>query len=90
MMLSTWVFLLLFVFTYISAFQFSYACSVASVVFDSFQPHRLEPTRLLCPWNVPGKNTGVGQSHFIYTHTHIIFVVFVLLFIIDIFKHTQK
>ena len=89
-MLSTWVFVV--VFTYISAFQLRYACSVASVVFDSFQPHRLEPTRLLCPWNAPGKNTGVGQSHFIYTHTHIMFVVvvFVLLFIIDIFKHTQK
>ena len=22
--------------------------------------HRLQPTRLLCPWNFPGKNTGVG------------------------------
>ena len=24
------------------------------------QPHRLKPTRLFCPWNFPGKNTGVG------------------------------
>ena len=24
------------------------------------QPHGLQPTRLLCPWNSPGKNTGVG------------------------------
>ena len=24
-------------------------------------PHRLQPTRLLCPWDSPGKNTGVGQ-----------------------------
>ena len=23
-------------------------------------PHGLEPTRLLCPWDFPGKNTGVG------------------------------
>ena len=22
--------------------------------------HGLQPTRLLCPWNFPGKNTGVG------------------------------
>ena len=29
-------------------------------MFDSSQPHRLEPTRLLYPWNSPGKNTGVG------------------------------
>ena len=28
------------------------------------QPHGLEPTRLLCPWNFPGKNTGVG-CHFL-------------------------
>ena len=30
----------------------------------SLQPHGLKPTRLLCPWNSPGKNTGVG-SHFL-------------------------
>ena len=30
-----------------------------SVVSDSLQPNRLA-TRLLCPWNSPGKNTGVG------------------------------
>ena len=26
----------------------------------SLRPHGLYPTRLLCPWNSPGKNTGVG------------------------------
>ena len=31
---------------------------------DSLQPHGLQPTRLLCPWNFPGKNTGVG-CHFL-------------------------
>ena len=25
-----------------------------------FVPHELYPTRRLCPWNFPGKNTGVG------------------------------
>ena len=35
-------------------------CSVASVVSDSMWPHRLEPTRLLCPRDSPGKNIGVG------------------------------
>ena len=29
-----------------------------SVVSDSLQPHKLHPTRLLGPWNSPGKNTG--------------------------------
>ena len=29
-------------------------------VSDSFWPHELQPTRLFCPWNSPGKNTGVG------------------------------
>ena len=32
-----------------------------SVVSDSFRPHGLEPARLLCPWNSPGKSTGVGS-----------------------------
>ena len=31
------------------------------VVSDSLQPHRLHPTRLLCPWISPGKNTGVDR-----------------------------
>ena len=28
---------------------------------DSLQPHRVQPARLLCPWNSPGQNTGVGS-----------------------------
>ena len=31
-----------------------------SVMSDSMQLHGLEPARLLCPWDSPGKNTGVG------------------------------
>ena len=31
---------------------------------DSVQPHRWQPTRLPCPWDFPGKNTGVG-CHFL-------------------------
>ena len=26
-----------------------------------FQPHGLQPTRLLRPWDFPGKSTGVGR-----------------------------
>ena len=35
-------------------------CEVASVVSDSLQPHWPYPSRLLCPWGSPHKNTGVG------------------------------
>ena len=31
---------------------------------DSGRPHRRQPTRLPCPWDSPGKNTGVG-CHFL-------------------------
>ena len=31
---------------------------------NSVQPHRWQSTRLLCPWDSPGKNTGVGH-HFL-------------------------
>ena len=31
---------------------------------DSSRPHRRQPTRLLRPWDSPGKNTGVG-CHFL-------------------------
>ena len=35
-----------------------------SVLSNSLQPHGLSPTRLLHPWDFPGKNTGVG-CHFL-------------------------
>ena len=36
-----------------------YIC-VCSVMSDSLQPYELYPTRLLCPWDSPGKNPGVS------------------------------
>ena len=30
----------------------------------TLRPHRWQPTRLLCPWDSPGKNNGVG-CHFL-------------------------
>ena len=35
-----------------------------SVISTSLWPHGLQPTRLLCPWDFPGKSTGVG-CHFL-------------------------
>ena len=35
-------------------------CVSHSVVSNSLRPHGPQPARLLCPWNSPGKNTGVG------------------------------
>ena len=40
------------------------AIAVASVVSDSVRPHRRKPTRLPCPRDSPGKNTGV-RCHFL-------------------------
>ena len=41
--------------------QFSKSKSVSlSVVPNSLGPRRLQPTRLLCLWDFPGKDTGVG------------------------------
>ena len=37
--------------------KWKWSCSVVS---DSSRPHGLQPTRLLCPWDFPGKSTGVG------------------------------
>ena len=40
-------------------------CFSGSTVSDSWRPHRLQPTRLLCPWDSPGKNTGVDCHSFL-------------------------
>ena len=37
-------------------------CVSLSVASNFLRPHRLQPARLLCSWNSPGKNTG-GSSH---------------------------
>ena len=42
-------------------------CQVASVVSDSRQPHGLQPTRLLRPWDFPGTSTGVGCHCLLWT-----------------------
>ena len=39
----------------------SHSSSVSySVTSNSWRPHGLQPTRLLHPWDFPGKSTGVG------------------------------
>ena len=40
-------------------------CVSHSVLSNSLRSHGLEPTRLLCPWDSPGKNTGVGCHFFL-------------------------
>ena len=37
---------------------------ISSVALTLLWPHGLSPTRLLCPWNSPGKNIGV-DCHFL-------------------------
>ena len=52
------------------AIAFSEGTSAAAAAAKSLQscptlwPHRRQPTRLPCPWDSPGKNTGVG-CHFL-------------------------
>ena len=38
---------------------------------DSSQPHGLQPTRLLCPWDFPGKSTEVA-CHCLLTYAEYI------------------
>ena len=41
------------------------AAAAKLLLSDSMRPHRWQPTRLFCPWDSPGKNTGVGGCHFL-------------------------
>ena len=47
-------------------FDIYFICCVLShsVMSDSLQTFGLQPTRLLCPWDFPGKSTGAG-CHFL-------------------------
>ena len=39
-----------------------------SVMSDCWRPHGLQPTRLLCPWDFPGKSTGLGCHCLLWTN----------------------
>ena len=57
---SRWFSMFVFLFTLLKVLPEQLWCAkVASVTSDSFWPYGLQPTRLLCPWDSPGKNTGV-------------------------------
>ena len=43
-----------------SSSRYMHACQVASVVSDSLQRYGLWPASLLCLWDSPGKDAGVG------------------------------
>ena len=43
-----------------SSRSFVLMCSVTSVVSSSLRPQGLQPAKFPCPWDSPGKNTGVG------------------------------
>ena len=58
-----------YIHTYIGIYMFFFnifhydcknsCCYIASVMSNSVQPHRRQPTMLPCPWDSPGNNTGV-------------------------------
>ena len=51
--------------SYVISLSSCFVCVFShSAVSDSLRPHGLHPTRLLCPRDSPGKNTGVG-GHFL-------------------------
>ena len=65
----------------LTAFKVSYNKSGQSIcpvtclcpaVSNSLQPYRLQLARLLCPWDCPGKNTGVGC----HVHLQGIFLIY--------------
>ena len=52
------------IFTFMMSDNRHCCCCVTSVVPDSVRTRRRQPARLLCPWDSPGKKTGVG-CHFL-------------------------
>ena len=50
--------------------------SSRSVVFDSLRPHGLQPTKLLHPWDFPGKSTRVGCHCLLRSSTYLRLLTF--------------
>ena len=45
-----------------------YCCFMFKLCPTILQLHGIQPARLLCPWDFPEKNTGVG-CHFLLQYT---------------------
>ena len=43
---------------------------------DSYRPHGLQPTRLLRPWDLPGKSAGVGAIAFSRKYSQCLLKIF--------------
>ena len=61
-----------------------------SVVFDSLWPHGLYPIKLLCPWDLIGKNTGVGYHLLLLTSHQITIVAPCLIHIMNLLLKMMK
>ena len=49
-------------------FQSALACEFSHVQL-CVHPHELQPSRLLCPWDFPGRNAGVGEHFLLHSFT---------------------
>ena len=61
---------------------------IQTVVSNCLETHRLQPTRLLCPWDSPGKNTGVG-CHFLL-QIHLSSILFQILFPFSLLQNIEQ
>ena len=60
-MLAIWSHIPELVWKILSHLHYVYRCVSRLVISKSLRPRGLKPTRLLYPWDSPGKNTGVGS-----------------------------
>ena len=55
-----WWLLSPFIKNFVVLVNYSILCAKSLQSYPTVQPHGLQPASLLCPWDSPGKNTGVG------------------------------
>ena len=59
-----------------------------SVVSDSSQPHGLQPTRLLHPWDFPSKSTGVG-CHCLLRYMYICIYKYIHIYLVYLYIYIR-
>ena len=65
------------VYVYTCMYVCAHVCDSRSVVSDSLWPHGLLSARLLCPWDSPGKITGVGCHSLLQMCVHACMLIYV-------------
>ena len=69
----------IYIYTHIYTYIYTYTGLCTQSCLTLLPPHELKPTKFPCPWNFPGKNTGV-DCHFLLQYKYIHIYIYISIY----------